>query len=156
MFKHRLVISTVVFFIVSAAWATGVAEPGSLGYSVFTGIPVQERTETLHIQGKEVQVLEIIANLHIMNVPIEPVDFPADFLLVDDPATGHVGFCKSSFEQTYTDFHNGKFPDHGISVLQINLDRTYSSITTDEGAIVYPDRAVQCWEALDAKATPQQ
>ena len=55
MFKRGF-LSIVLFFAFSAAWATGVAEPGSQGYTVYTGIPVQERVQTLHIQGKEVQV----------------------------------------------------------------------------------------------------
>jgi hypothetical protein len=154
MFKRGLVLS-MLSFVVSVAWATGVAEPGSQGYSVFTGIPVEERAQTLHIQGKEVQVLELIANLHIMNVPIEPVDFPADFLLAEDPSSGHVAACKSSFEQTYNDFHGGKLPNHALAVIQINLDRTFSEVTTDEGIMVYPDRAVRCWESVDARPNAQ-
>jgi hypothetical protein len=154
MFKLGF-FSTVLFLAISAARATSVAEPGSQGYSVFTGIPVQERSQTLHIQGKEVFVLELVADIHLMGVPIQPTDFPADFLLASDPSSGHVAICKNAFEQTYTDFHSGKLADHGTAVIQIDLDRIYSEMTTDEGIVVYPDRAVKCWEAIDAKINQQ-
>jgi hypothetical protein len=161
MVKHRFtplrwrhsILSTVVLFAFSAAWATGVAEPGTQGYTVYTGVPVQEAVQTLHIQGKEVQVLEMITDLHLMNIPggRQPIDFPADFLLEEDPISGHVTFCKSSFEQTQTDEKNSKSTDRGYAILQVNLDRTYSEITTDEGVEVYPDRAVSCWEIIDPR-----
>lgn len=161
MFKHRFVrhflTATVVLFAFSVAGATGVAEPGTQGYTVYTGVPVQQAMQTLHLQGKEVQVLEMITYLHIMNVPggRQPIDFPADFLLEEDPATGHVAFCKSSFEQTQVDEKNSKSTDRGYAILQVNLDRTYAEITTDEGIAVFPDRAVSCWEVVDPRTSPQ-
>jgi hypothetical protein len=153
----RSIFFAVFFFAVSVAWATGVAEPGSQGFTVYTGVPFQQRMQTLHVQGKEVQVFEMINNLHIMNVPtgLQPVDFTADFLLEEDSATGHTAFCKSSFEQVQADEHATKSTDRSYAVLQVNLDRTYSEITTDEGTVIYPDRAVSCWEAVDPRTLPQ-
>jgi hypothetical protein len=161
MGKHRLFsaffVSAVAFGALSAAGATGVSEPGSQGYTVYTGVPVQAAVHTLHIQGKEIQVLEMITNLHLMNIPTgrQPIDFPADFLLEEDTASGHVAFCKSSFEQVLTDERNSKPTDHGYAILQVNLDRTYVAVTTDEGATVFPDRAVSCWEVADPRTNPQ-
>jgi hypothetical protein len=161
MFKHgfrSIFLASALFFVVSVAWATGVAEPGSQGYTVYTGAPFQERTQTLHVQGKEVQVYEMITYLHIMNVPTgrQPIDFPADFLLEEDSTTGHTAFCKSSFDQTLADERASKPTDRSYAVLQVNLDRTYSEVTTDEGVVIYPDRSVSCWEAIDPRTLPQQ
>ena len=84
------------------------------------------------------------------------MDFPADFLFEEDSSTGHAAFCKSSFEQTQADERASKSTDRSYAVLQVNLDRTYSEVTTDEGVLVFPDRAVSCWEVIDPRTLPQQ
>jgi hypothetical protein len=153
--------SVLLFVVISTAWATDVAEPGTQGFTVYTLSPLLLAGNSGHLQGQSMTYFTLVGNLHEMNIPggHQPEGLQLQFLLQDDVTVGHASICKAAFQQvvsdaTSTSGSNLKSTDHVAPFFQIMIDRAYSQIVTDEGASIYPDKAVSCWEVLDPRAVP--
>jgi hypothetical protein len=121
-----------------------------------TGSPVVSKTYPAHIKGQEVSVYEMVSAIHQMNIPNgrQPVELWIHFPVIEDSTSGHVAFCRATFDQVQTDQHEMKSSDRFKPYLQINLDPSITQVITDEGVSAYQDSGVSCWEAMDPKSAP--
>ena len=121
-----------------------------------TGNPVVSKTYTAHIKGQEVFVYEMVSAIHQMNIPNgrQPVELWVHFPVIEDATSGHVAFCRATFDQVQTDQHEMKSTDRFKPYLQINIDPSVTQVMTDEAVSAYQDSGVSCWEAMDPKSAP--
>jgi hypothetical protein len=121
---------------------------------IWTGVPVNLTTLTLHVSGQPISVYELTVSIYPMNTaPPWPVGLWLYTYLQADSGNplnkktwGQSSWCQWWFSEVATlELQNPKHLPYPF--FEMNMLTSASPLQTDEGIPVYPAGSVTCWQA---------
>ena len=149
--KKTLLVNLSVLLSLSLLAIPSLAQPG---VKIWTGLPINLTTLTLHVNGQPMSVYEFTVSVYPMNTsPPWPVGLwlyyyvQADSSGSQDKSTwGQSKWCRWWFYQVAA--LEQQSPKHvPYPFFEINLPFGATLLQTDEQILVYPAGSVTCWQA---------